>query len=336
MGPLHLQSPFFLWSLPPPPPPPPFPPSNTPPPPPPPPPLPPPPPSPFCSGLPLPPPFPPPPGAIRFPLWHGPTTTIPAVGSPVSGVASSGRESLRRSPTTPRSGGKWDGGCHFVEHLPPGGGVAAAFSSGSGDAAASPFAGVLPELLPPKKRFLRFHPYAAAWTIQEMANRIVEGVRVPSAMADEHDGDGDGDGDDEGLLRAELRRLSIVRRPALVLTKRLTPSDMSRERARLALPESLVRGSPLMSMLTPPERHLVLTGENGGLPVQAFDRLGRTYRMSLKRDRSPTCRTFRLTGQWSLFVSRHADAMARHGAAAADDDDAFVEHMQAEEEYSTP
>uniref|UniRef100_A0A0E0JG12 Uncharacterized protein n=1 Tax=Oryza punctata TaxID=4537 RepID=A0A0E0JG12_ORYPU len=289
MGPLHLQSPFLFWS--PSAPPPPSPPSKTRrrPPPPPlplrhhrlPPPPPPPPPPPFCLptscfGLPLPPPCPPPPGAIRFPLWHG-TATIPA---------SSGRDLLCRSVRG-----------HFVEHLPP---VAV---SGDGEGA---FAGVPPEMLPPKKRFLRHHPYAAAWTIQEMANHGrgqggFEGKRpdvpppppLPPAV-EEDDG-----------LRAELLRLRISR-PALVLTKRLTPSDRSREKARLVLPEGLVRTSPLLGMLTPGERHLVLTGDGGGLPVPAFDRLGRAYAMALKRDRSPTCRAYRLTGQWSLFASRHA------------------------------
>lgn len=272
MGPLHLQSPFLLWSPAPPTPPlPPSPPSNTrrPPPPPPPP--------PFCPhlsvpcfGLPLPPPCPPPPGAIRFPLWHG-AATIPA-----SSVCRSVRG-------------------HFVEHLPHVEGRV----PGDGEGA---FAGVPPEMLPPKKRLLRYHPYAAAWTIQEMANHArgqggFGGKRpaVPTPPGVEED-----DG-----LRAELRRLRISR-PALVLTKRLTPSDRSREKARLVLPEGLVRTSPLLGMLTAGERHLVLTGDGGGLPVPAFDRLGRAYAMALKRDRSPTCRSYRLTGQWSLFASRHA------------------------------
>ncbi|KAF0917534.1 hypothetical protein E2562_020911 [Oryza meyeriana var. granulata] len=306
MGP--LQSPFSLWS------PSPSPPSKTrrpPPPPPPPPPLlhhrlPPPPlpppqpgpPPPFCShlslpcsALPLPPPCPPPPGAIRMPLWLG-TTIVPAAAAPASGVATSGRDLLCRSM---RGGGKGSGE-HFVEHLPP---VTVPLS---GDVSGEEgFAGVPPEMLPPKKRFLRFHPYAAAWTIQEMANHVRGegggfGGQRPAVPAVE-------EGDDDGL-RAELLRLRISR-PSLVLTKRLTPSDRSRDKARLVLPEGLVRTSPLLGMLTAGERHLVLSGENGGLPVPAFDRLGRAYRMALKRDRV-TRRTYRLTGQWSLFVSRHA------------------------------
>lgn len=109
--------------------------------------------------------------------------------------------------------------------------------------------------------------------------------------------------EDDGL-RAELRRLRISR-PALVLTKRLTPSDRSREKARLVLPEGLVRTSPLLGMLTAGSATWS-HGDGGGLPVPAFDRLGRAYAMALKRDRSPTCRSYRLTGQWSLFASRHA------------------------------
>ena len=46
---------------------------------------------------------------------------------------------------------------------------------------------------------------------------------------------------------------------------------------------------------------MVLAG--GGLAVPAFDRLGRPYHMMLKRDR--LARTYRLTGEWSLFLSRH-------------------------------
>ncbi|KAI4967013.1 hypothetical protein ZWY2020_034446 [Hordeum vulgare] len=105
--------------------------------------------------------------------------------------------------------------------------------------------------------------------------------------------------DDDGL-RAELHRLHVSR-PSLVLTKRLTLSDRSRDKARLVLPDGLVRASPLLSTMTPGERHLVLAG--GGLAVPALDRLGRQYRMMLKRDR--LARTYRLTGEWSLFLSRH-------------------------------
>ena len=151
-------------------------------------------------------------------------------------------------------------------------------------------AGVPPELLPLKKRVVRYHPYAAAAAIQEMASRRNYHGDLP--MAGERDDGGGG-------LRAELLRLRIMR-PALVLTKQLTFSDRSRDKACLLLPDGLVAPSPLLGMLTPAERRLVL---GAGLPVPAFDRLGRAYRMSLRRD--PKARTYRLTGQWSLFVSRH-------------------------------
>ncbi|TVU04021.1 hypothetical protein EJB05_50438, partial [Eragrostis curvula] len=138
--------------------------------------------------------------------------------------------------------------------------------------------------VPPKKRVVRHHPYAAAWAIQEMAAMASRG-----GMEEEKDG-----------LRAELLRLRISR-PAQVLTKPLTLSDRSRDMARLVLPERLVRASPLLGMLTDAERRLVLGP--GGLPVPAFDRLGRAYRMTLRRD--PSARTYLLRGQWTLFVSRH-------------------------------
>ncbi|KAJ1281847.1 hypothetical protein BS78_03G005100 [Paspalum vaginatum] len=154
----------------------------------------------------------------------------------------------------------------FVEHLAPeGGGVSGCW--GDRD--------VPPELLPLKKRIVRHHPYAAALAIQEMAMDHLDG------------------------LRAELLRLRISR-PALVLTKPLTLSDRSRDNARLVLPDGLVAPSPLLGMLTPLERRLVF---GAGLPVPALDRLGRAYRMTLRRD--PSARTYRLAGQWSLFVSRH-------------------------------
>jgi len=184
-------------------------------------------------------------------------------------------------------------------------------------------AGVPPELLPPKKRVVRYHPYAAAAAIQEMAShfRNIHGggfllgaseppmpmgtgsgcgrrdVEVDAAAEEERGEDG---------LRAELLRLRISR-PAVVLTKQLTPSDRSRDKARLVLPDRLVAPSPLPRMLTAAERGLVL---GAGLPVPALDRLGRAYRMSLRRD--PRARTYRLAGQWSLFVSRHG---ARAGDA---------------------
>jgi hypothetical protein len=211
------------------------------------------------------------------------------------------------------------------------------------DASGEDLAGVPPELLPPKKRPVRYHPYYASSTIQEIAshgrgggfgfgNRPVpltverdgdgfgnlpvplnvegdgEGFRnLPVPLTAEGDGDGFGhrlvpptvERDDEGL-RAVLRRLRISQ-PALVLTKRLTLSDRSREHARLILPDGLVSASPLLGTMTAGERHLVLGG--GGLPVQAFDRLGRVYHMMLKRDRAAN--TYRLAGEWTLFLSRH-------------------------------
>jgi hypothetical protein len=160
---------------------------------------------------------------------------------------------------------------------------------------------------------VRYHPYEAAAAIQEMSSRRHHHHH------DHYGGGGGGGGggfplaalaptptpttagaqnDDDGL-RAELLRLRIAR-PALVLTKQLTFSDRSRDKARLLLPGGLVATSPLLGMLTAGERRLVF---GAGLPVPALDRLGRAYRMSLRRDRK--ARTYRLTGQWSLFVSRH-------------------------------
>ena len=242
------------------------------------------------------------------------------------------------------------------------------------DVTGEDLAGVPPELLPPKKR-LRYHPYYAASTIQDLAshgrgdgfgNRSVpltverdgDGFgNLPAPLNAEGDGDGfvnrpvpltvegDGDGfgnrlvpptmeadgdwgvraderqidwDDDGLravrvraderqvdwdddgLRAVLCRLGVSW-PALVLTKRLTLSDRSRDKARLVLPDGLVRASPLLGTMTVGERHLVFEG--GGLPVPAYDRQGRHYRMLLKRDR--LARTYRLTGDWTLFLARH-------------------------------
>ena len=220
------------------------------------------------------------------------------------------------------------------------------------DVTAEDLAGVPPELLPPKKRLMRYHPYYAASAIQEIASHgcgdgfgnrpvpltverygdiplNVEGHGDGGGFGDrpvlltvEGDGDGfgnrlvpptmEGDGnlgfradelqvdrDDDGL-RSVLRRLRISR-PALVLTKRLTLSDRSRDKARLVLPDGLVRASPLLSTMTAGERHLLFEGS--GLPVPAFDRMGRLYHMMLKRDR--LARTYRLTGEWTLFMSRH-------------------------------
>ncbi|KAM0914103.1 hypothetical protein ACQ4PT_011789 [Festuca glaucescens] len=241
-------------------------------------------------------------------------------------------------------------GGHSVEQLAPARGSPVTMPI-CADASGEDLAGIPPELLPPKKRLVRYHHYYASSTIQEIAshgrgggfgNRPVPltverdgdgfgNLPVPLNVEGDVDGDGfgnrpDGDGfgnrlvprtvegdgdsgvraderqvdrDDEGL-RAVLRSLRISQ-PALVLTKRLTLSDRSRDHARLVLPDGLVRASPLLSTMTAGERHLVLDG--GGLPVQAFDRLGRLYHMMLKRDRA--AHTYRLTGEWTLFLSRH-------------------------------
>jgi hypothetical protein len=174
---------------------------------------------------------------------------------------------------------------------------------------------------------MRYHPYYTAPAIQEIASHGRGGGEGfgnrPVPLTVEGDGAGFGnrlvpltvegdvdsgvranerqvDRDDEGL-RAVLRRLRVSE-PALVLTTRLTLSDRSRESARLILPDGLVRASPLLSLstMTAGERHLV---QGGGLSVQVFDRLGRLYRMVLKRDRAAN--TYGLTGEWTLFLSRH-------------------------------
>ncbi|CAD6337296.1 unnamed protein product [Miscanthus lutarioriparius] len=100
-------------------------------------------------------------------------------------------------------------------------------------------------------------------------------------------------------LRAELLRLHISR-SVVVLTKQLTPSDRSRDKARLVLPDRLVALSRLPRMPTAVERGLVL---GAGLLVSALDRLDPAYRMSLWRD--PRAHMYRLARQWSLFVSCH-------------------------------
>ena len=215
-------------------------------------------------------------------------------------------------------------GAQFVEHLAPERGVPVTVTRGERDV--DDLAGVPPELLPPKKRVVRYHPYAAAAAIQDMASHFrnnhggggfLLGASEPPMPMGTGSGRGRreveidaaaaaGEERGEDGLRAELLRLRISR-PAVVLTKQLTPSDRSRDKARLVLPDSLVAPSPLPRMLTAAERGLVL---GAGLPVAALDRLGRAYRMSLRRD--PSARTYRITGQWSLFVSRHA---ARAGDA---------------------
>ncbi|CAD6240696.1 unnamed protein product [Miscanthus lutarioriparius] len=211
-------------------------------------------------------------------------------------------------------------GPQFVEHLAPGRGVPV--TRGERDVpGVDDLAGVPPELLPPKKRVVRYHPYAAAAAIQEMASHFRNnhggggGFLLGASEPPMPTGTGSGRGRRDAAaeeergedgLRAELLRLRISR-PAVVLTKQLTPSDRSRDKARLVLPDRLVAPSPLPRMLTAAERGLVL---GVGLPVPALDRLGRAYRMSLRRD--PSARTYRVTGQWSLFVSRHG---ARAGDA---------------------
>ena len=55
-------------------------------------------------------------------------------------------------------------------------------------------------------------------------------MEVDAAVEEERGEDG---------LRAELLRLRISR-PAVVLTKQLTPSDRSHDKARLMLPDRLV------------------------------------------------------------------------------------------------
>ncbi|KAL6627122.1 hypothetical protein ACP70R_030848 [Stipagrostis hirtigluma subsp. patula] len=293
MGPLKsgcFVSPSGTAPAPPPPPSfatPPSPPSKTPP-------LPPPPPPPPPHHFPLPPPPPLPPGftpSSRPPLLPpcSRLRTPPRLGTPPQPSAAP-----RLTPSSYSSGGSRTvgGGRRSVEH-PGGVGVPTAVPGEEEHV----LAGVVPELLPLKKRVVRHHPYAAAWAIQEMAASRAGGFR---------DGDGGLPRDqrgDEGL-RAELLRLRIPR-PALVLTKRLTLTDRSRDKARLLLPDGLVNPSPLLSMLTPAERRLVF---GRGLPVPAFDRDGRPYRMSLRRD--PSSRSYRLTGHWSLFLSRHRDVRA--------------------------
>ncbi|RLM91212.1 uncharacterized protein C2845_PM08G00460 [Panicum miliaceum] len=246
----------------------------------------------------LPPPPPLPPGF--FPSSFSPLPLPPPCG-------------LLMPPPPPAGGFPYPGGSRspkggrFVEHLEHGGGVSVTAPARCVPAEGD-LAGVPPELLPLKKRVVRYHPYAAAAAIQEMASHrnhggggfllAVDVVPVPTTGA-RLDLDLDLGERDGGGLRAELLRLRIMR-PALVLTKQLTFSDRSRDKARLLLPDGLVAPSPLLGMLTPAERRLVF---GAGLPVPAFDRLGRAYRMSLRRD--PKARTYRLTGQWSLFVSRH-------------------------------
>jgi hypothetical protein len=153
---------------------------------------------------------------------------------------------------------------------------------------------VPPELLPLKKRVVRYHPYAAAWAIQELSLSTSPSHAEATRRRRREEED-----DDDAGLRAELLRLRISR-PALVLTKPLSCSDRSRDRARLVLPEKLVLASPLPDMLTPAERRFVF---GPGLPVPAFDRRGRAYRMTLRRD--PAARAYLLGGQWTRYLSRH-------------------------------
>ncbi|KAK3163207.1 hypothetical protein QOZ80_1AG0000620 [Eleusine coracana subsp. coracana] len=183
---------------------------------------------------------------------------------------------VRSAPSL--GGSRPERGGRFVEHL-----------------AGGDLAGVPAELLPLKKRIVRYHPYAAAWAIQEMAS-----LRGGSGWS----GDlrrREKEADEDGGLRAQLLRLRITR-PSLLLTKQLTLSDRNPGAGRLVLPERLVRASPLLAMLTAAERRLAFSRR--GLPVPAFDRLGRAYRMTLRRDRSAG--TFHLKGtNWTLYLSRH-------------------------------
>nr|TKW11959.1 hypothetical protein SEVIR_5G006100v2 [Setaria viridis] len=238
------------------------------------------------SHSPLPPPPPPlPPGF--FPPGFHPPFLPPPLPPPCAGATASAAPA-RAFPSSGGGSLSAEGG-RFLENLPHALGVSVT-AHALGD-----LAGVPPELLPLKKRVVRYHPYEAAAAIQEMASHhnygggfLLDVAPMPTTGARDDDG-----------LRAELLRLRILR-PALVLTKQLTFSDRSRDKARLLLPDGLVAPSPLLGMLTAAERRLVF---GPGLPVPALDRLGRAYRMSLRRDRK--ARTYRLTGQWSLFVSRH-------------------------------
>ncbi|KAK3159632.1 hypothetical protein QOZ80_1BG0049060 [Eleusine coracana subsp. coracana] len=201
-----------------------------------------------------------------MPPGFGPPSPPPPAGTPAP---------LRSAPSP--EGSRSERGGRFVEHLV------------GGD-----LAGVPAELLPLKKRIVRYHPYAAAWPIQEMAS-----LRGGSGWS----GDlrrREKEADEDGGLRAQLLRLRITR-PSLLLTKQLTLSDRNPGAGRLVLPERLVRASPLLGMLTAAERRLAFGRR--GLPVPAFDRLGRAYRMTLRRDRSAG--TFHLKGNWTLYLSRH-------------------------------
>uniref|UniRef100_J3KY05 Uncharacterized protein n=1 Tax=Oryza brachyantha TaxID=4533 RepID=J3KY05_ORYBR len=141
-----------------------------------------------CSPLPLPPSCPPPPGAVRVPLWFGTGTAI--VPDAAAG------DLLCRSVSAGDQG-------RFVEHLPP---VSGDVPRDEGEGA---FAGVPSEMLPPKKRVLRYQPYVAAWTIQEMADHVGRGQggfgAVRPAVEEGEVADADGG------LRAELLRLRISR-----------------------------------------------------------------------------------------------------------------------------
>ncbi|OEL15703.1 hypothetical protein BAE44_0023278 [Dichanthelium oligosanthes] len=237
---------------------------------------------------PLPPPPPLPPGF--FPPGFFPPSFPPPLPPPPLPASAPARPP-RAFPSPGGSRSPKDG--RFVEHL----------AHDRDVPAEEDLAGVPPELLPLKKRVVRYHPYAAAAAIQELSSHhshggggfllAVEPTPTTAARL------GLEERRDESGLRAELLRLRIMR-PALVLTKQLTNSDRNRDMARLLLPDGLVAPSPLLDMLTAAERRMVF---GAGLPVPAFDRLGRAYRMCLRRD--PKARTYRLTGQWSLLLSRH-------------------------------
>ncbi|CAL4978781.1 unnamed protein product [Urochloa decumbens] len=263
------------------------------------------------SPLRLPPPPPLPPGFFppSFPPPLPPPSPcgLPIPPPPPPGVGATASVAPPRAFPYPGGSISAAEGGRFFEHLAHDRGVAVTAPTRSVVPAEEDLAGVPPHLLPLKKRVVRYHPYEAAAAIQEMASHhsyygggeggfLLAVAPMPTTTGARQDED---ERDEDGL-RAELLRLGIVRRPALVLTKQLTVSDRSRNMARLLLPDGLVAPSPLLGMFNPAERRRVF---GAGLPVPALDRLGRAYRMSLRRDRK--ARTYRLTGQWSLFLSRH-------------------------------
>ncbi|KAL6850181.1 hypothetical protein ACP4OV_020808 [Aristida adscensionis] len=280
---------------------PPSPPSKIPPPPP-------PPPPPRRPHSPLPPPPPLPPGFVPLSLPSPRPPLPPPCGHPAPPRHGPTPPAAAAQPYSASAPSSSSAGGGFVEHL--GGGPPPGTVPGEEEGEGGALAGVAPGMLPLKKRVVRYHPYAAAWAIQEIAAACRGGGGGGSRAADAGGGsvrDHRREEDDDAPLRAELARLRVPR-PALVLTKRLTATDRSHAKARLLLPDALVGPSPLLGMLTAAERRLVLDGGGRGLPVPALDRLGRAYRMSLRRDAA--ARSYRLAGQWPLFLSRHGGARA--------------------------